>query len=272
MNKAAQARKLGVLDFLQLIYDGHPEYSLIAVKAPIEQTVQALIEFRQGQPTKERMDYKTFRMKERKITDCQIRWEQNIPLRSSLPESDEFAWALPVLKVEGSEWTVILRSLAWLSDEIYDVPREAKALAALLQTKTITLMEEDTSGAIAYKLFDNGELLESFEAADEVQFCSQGREKPALVAQMQKDEEIDEFDPAPNDGYDVGRSARNRFVDEFFQELGIYLPACYPVTDNGKPALAVEPASANRIERADWLSIEETLEGDRQEPDPDDAE
>lgn len=33
-------KPLGCLDFLNFIYNGHPEYSLIAVRAPFETTLE----------------------------------------------------------------------------------------------------------------------------------------------------------------------------------------------------------------------------------------
>lgn len=269
MNETSLQKKLGVIDFLKMIYNGHPEYSLIAVKAHIDKTVQAFIEFREGQQTKERRDYKTFGMKERKIVSRTIQCEQNIPIRRSKAVYDddeggeEVAWVILFLQVYDSEWTVILRSLFWLKYELYDVPKEAKALSVKLQTKTITLMEEDTSGAIAYELLENGELLEEFEYAggdEDFRFESKLREKPNINFNWYPDEDED-YDP--DQEYDVSAEPRNQFVDAFFRELGIYLPACYPVSDEGNPALAVMETSENTINRADWVSVEEKLEDDR---------
>ena len=38
-----QSNKLGIKDFIKMIYDGHPEYTLIAVKAPFEATISGFI-------------------------------------------------------------------------------------------------------------------------------------------------------------------------------------------------------------------------------------
>ncbi|MBD2185287.1 hypothetical protein H6S82_03855 [Planktothrix sp. FACHB-1355] len=278
MNEISPQIKLGVLDFIKMIYNGHPEYSLIAVKASIDDTVQAFIEFREGQQVKERRDYKTFRMKERKIVHRSIRWEQNIPIRRGKERYDdddggeEIVWGILFLQVYGSEWTVILRSLCWLRDEIDDVPKEAKSLSTNLQTKAITLMEGETTGYIGYELLKNGELLEKFEHDgddEDFYFESKLREKPDIHLNRYSDEDEDYN---PDREYDVSTQPRNQFVDAFFRELGIYLPACYPVSDDGKPTLAFVADSENTIERADWVSVEEKLENDRIEADPDDAE
>ncbi|MFN6570449.1 hypothetical protein [Dendronalium sp. ChiSLP03b] len=270
MKELLKEQKLGVVDFLKFIYNGHPEYSLIAVKAPIEETVKAFIELSQAQKIRERMDYKTFRMKEINIASREIHWEQNLPLRSS-EEYEELEWAIPFVQVRGNEWTVILRSLFNLTgDEIQDVRREAKELSARFETKAITLMEEDTSVAIEYEFFNNGERWERFVNADDTHFESKFREKPDINFDWcpEDDEDYDS-----DQEYDVNTEPRVQFVNTFFTELGIYLPACYPVTDNGKPTLAVEKRSENTIERADWVCIKETLA--KEEPkqlDEDDAE
>lgn len=275
MSDSTSQQKLGVLDFLNMIDAGHPEYSLIAVKAPIEQVVPAFIEFCEAQQTKPRMDYKTFRNKELQITDRKIRWEQNITIQPRDLNNDEernetddsFEWGISFLQVNNSEWTVILRSLFYLHEaEINDVPREATALSAQLQTQAITLIEEDTSAAMGYRLYEHGEELEGFEAGDWIHFKSSLRERPAIFFDL--DDEEDYYGAEQNRQYACSAAPefnREQFVDELYRELGIYLPACYPLNLNGKPAIQVEPESADTIARADWLVIQETLQDNQTE-------
>ncbi|BAY13006.1 hypothetical protein [Calothrix sp. NIES-2098] len=54
-----QLQKLGVIDFLHMIYGGHPEYSLFAVKAPIDEVVPVWMELREGLSKRDRHDYRT---------------------------------------------------------------------------------------------------------------------------------------------------------------------------------------------------------------------
>lgn len=200
-----------------------------------------------------------------------IQWEKNISIRTS-EENDYLGMGFPFIRVCNSDWTVILRSIGCLGNEVYEVPKEAQALSARLETKAIILMEEDTSGAIAYELSDNSELVEKYEYAggeEDFYFESKLREKPNINFDWEPDEK-EYYDTDYK--YDVSAEPKNQFVDAFFRELGIYLPACYPVSENEKPALAVVEASEKTIERADLLFIEEKLEDDRKEPDPDDAE
>jgi hypothetical protein len=275
--------RLGVLDFIKLIYEGHPEYSLIAVKAPIDQVVPAFISFREAQTTKQRMDYKTFRNKELKIIERHVHWEQEIALQLGSVSDEEndsedegCEWGMPFLQVAESEWTVILRSLSYLGeDEIKSVPQEAKALSETLQTQAITLMEEDTSAAIGYILFELGEQLEKFDTAPGcgAAFTSTFREEPELLSQLRREDEGEEEDEDDwNAEYDVSKESRVQLVDQLYRQLGIYLPACWPFCLEGKPAMQIEAVSDQTIARADWLVLRETLQDSQVEADEDDAE
>lgn len=150
------------------------------------------------------------------------------------------------------------------------MPKEAKELSAKLQTKAITLSEEDTSAAIGYDFFENGELSEKFEEAPDFNFTfeSKLRAKPDIKFDVDDDDE--DYDTEQE--YDVSAEPRVKFIDEFFSELGIYLPACWWRSINGKPALEVETTSENTIVRADWISLQEEWECDQQEESEDDAQ
>lgn len=247
MRETLPALKFGILDFLDMIYRGHPEYSLLAVKGEIEEVAQAFIEFCQERKTVERFDVETLENKEYAIAGQKIRWEKNIPLQKAR-ECDCLAQVFPLIQVRGSEWTVVQRSLFYLGwDECHGVPQEARSLSAKLQTKAITLMEEDTSGAMGYELFENGKSLEEFEEAGEVRFTSQLREQPNINFDWEPEDEDCEWN--------LEEQPRVKFINELFCELGIYLPACYLATNSGKYVLAVEAESENTIERADWLRV-----------------
>lgn len=276
MQSIVQTQKLGIIDFVEMIYEGHPEYSLLAVKAPIDNVVQALIDLRKGLTKRDRRDWRTMKYKEYRIQSRQMRWEKNIALKPDRTdeenddaEGETLEPGIPVLQIRGTEWTVVIRSLSWLgSDEIEDVPNEAKALSAKFQTRAITFMEEDTSAAIGYDLFENGELLERLEHCDgEVHgFESKLRdEKP----------EIPDWDCENEDGsdreYEVAAEPRVIFINELFSELGIYLPAVWYDTENGQPALRVMSSSKGTIVRADWLSLKEEWTTDVEQPNDDDA-
>jgi hypothetical protein len=276
MLNTIQTQKLGIVDFVKMIHDGHPEYSLLAVKAPIDDVVQALINLREGLTKRDRHDWRTMKYKEYRIQSRQMGWEKNIVLKPGRTDEEEdnaggetIAPGIPVLQVHGTEWTVVIRSLSWLTmDEIEDVPNEAKALSAKFQTKAITLMEEDTSGATGYDLFENGELLEKLQHCDgEVSsFESKLRsEKPEIPDWNCEDED----DSYPD--YEVATDPKVIFISELFSELGIYLPAVWYDVENGKPALQVMSSSEGTIIRADWLRLEEEWTTNIEQPDDDDA-
>lgn len=274
-----ETQKLGIVDFVKMIYDGHPEYSLLAVKAPIDDVVQALIDLREGLNKRDRHDWRTMKYKEYRVQSRQMEWEKNIVLKPGRTDKEEddvggetLDPGMPVLQVRGTEWTVVIRSLSWLNmDEIEDVPNEAKMLSAKFQTQAITLMEEDTSGAMGYDLFEKGESVERFEAGDNVHFTSNLRDAPENLPTSDEDEAYDPDDNDTEQQYCVTNQPRVIFINELFSELGIYLPAVWYDIENGKPALQVMSSSEGTIIRADWLSLQEEWTTDAEQPDDDDA-
>lgn len=238
----------GIIDFLNMVYDGHPEYTLVAVKAPLEETIAAfarVAQQRSGSPA----------VGQDKSGDAQFCFErlEDIPIREAQPE-EEVAAAIAAVSTYGCAWTVLLRSIFFAHDEIFDVPREARALSAALQTRAITLIEEDTSGAMAYELFENGDRLEYFSEAGEedFDFASTLRAKPEIdfeaAAWEEEEDEGAEYE-------DCSEEPRVQFVDALFRDLEIYLPACYLTGDPQQPALSVDPASFEAIARADFLKL-----------------
>ena len=256
--------KLGAIDFFNQDMD---EYTLIAVKAPLEETIQAFINISKNRKTRQRINYSSMRREDRPVTKLSIRRCENILVKESSEEEEEVSYSIPFIAVKNSEWTVILRSYG---AEIDDAPDEAKDLSAELATKTLMLMEEDTSAALRYEWFENGDRLEYFEQADdELYFESKLREKPDIKFNNW-DEEEEDYDP--DSEYDASKQPRVQFVDAFFRELGIYLPAAYAVGDDQQPSLAVLKSSLDTIDRADWLTIEMELETKEKIYDPDDDE
>jgi hypothetical protein len=148
------------------------------------------------------------------------------------------------------------------SDAIHEELEAAKELSTKCQTKVITLSEEDTSGLFGYELCDRGELVEEFDDAEWILFSSKLRSTPEFFVELDEEEKEEcYYDIENNNVYDsTGGFDRIKFVDKLYRELGIYLPDCYPVEDDGKLGLAVGKASENTIERADLLFIEEILE------------
>ncbi len=262
MNEVAQAQKLGILDFLNLIYEKHPEYSLIAVQASIDAVIKAFINQRNQTTTCNREDWQTLKFKEYRLQSRQLEWKQNIALKAwnATDTVSSLNPGFPIVQV--GQWTILLRSLGWLNLELIDeVPKDAKALSSVLHTKAVTLIEEDASGAIAYEIFEDNQVLESVEYFDgEVQFKSKLRDKPIFL-------ELDDEDEA-----DILADVQIRFIHGTFSNLGIYLPAVWCVGDDQTPVLQTMPTSEGTIDRADWITLNEIWETDVEPSDEDDAE
>ncbi len=271
-----QTRKLGSLDFVRMIYNGHPEYSLLAVKAPIDDVVAAWIEFRESQFTRSRHDWHSMTVKTDRLESRQILWDKQIAIVPGVIEdedNEEFINAetepvnkgvpIPAIQVADSEWTVMIRSLSWLdSEQIDNVPKEAKFLSEKFQTYAFTMMEEDTSSAVGYELFDRGESIESFESCGgaEYTFSSQRQDDPQFKDDEDwEDEDCDDENENDDEDY-ISHSEEMQFIDRVVADLGLYIPAVWYFEAEGKPAIQVMPASMGTIARADWLAVTETWE------------
>jgi hypothetical protein len=219
------SERLGVKDFLRLMHDGQPEWSLLAVKASIDEVSEEFVDLH-GATTV----------------------SKDVP-RKAGENYDDVEQVVAVVHVKGNPWTVIFRSLLYVDkSHLEGVAEDAKELSGRLGTRAITFIGQDTSGANAYKLFEKGKLLEDVEweaGGDFFRFKSSLRKRPAL------------------------ESVDDEFVDGIFKELGIYLPACYPMFDQGNSWLAVEKHSLALVERADLIEIPEA---DEEEDDDEEEE
>jgi hypothetical protein len=220
----AKSGPLGVTDFLSFVYDTQPEWTLLAVKAPIEQVAGAFADMRQAD-----------------------RWLHDVPRRDSADVDDVDSSLVVAVQVRGNPWTVIFREIFCVTEAgIEEVAQEAKELSAELKTKAITFVGEDTSGALAYDLFEGGKLLEHAEWEEGGPFHS-------FKSTFRKQPELDE----------VGQE----FADEVFREQGIYLPACYPKSEDEEAWLCVDKVSAGAIERADLIGLEQPGEDEDEDED-----
>lgn len=197
--------------------DGQPEWSLLAIKAPIDEVSDEFADLHGAETV---------------LKDA--------PRKPTTEKFDEVANQVAIVQVKESAWTIVFRSLLYVDEEtIESANEEAKELSARLNTKAITFVGEDTSGSQAYKLFEKGKLLEEadWEVGGEMyNFKSKLRKKPAIEA--------------------VG----DEFADGFFTEQKIYLPCCYPKSEDGQSWLAVEKNSLETIERVDLIELGESDE------------
>lgn len=216
-----QSSHLGVADFLKFMNEGQPEWAILAIKASAEEVADELGDFHGVKNIFKSVEIKTG------------------------AEYDEIEQLVAVVQVKDNPWTIIFRTLLYVDEAaIEGVAEDAKELSGRLNTRAISFIGEDTSGANAYKLFEKGKLLEDveWEAGGEFfRFKSSLRKRPAL------------------------ESVEETFVDEFFRGEGVYVPCCYPRAEKGEPWLAVEKASEGLVERADLIEF-----GDGEEEDEDD--
>ena len=161
--------------------------------------------------------------------------ERDVPLKTAAGAGAEVAPLVALVQPWDNPWTVIFRSLFHVDEAALNgVVAAARLLSRQLKTKAIAFVAEDKSGALGYDLFEKGKLLERAvweEGADFTVFESTTRKQPDLDA-------VD-----------------SKFTDEVFRQLGIYLPACYPVTKGKRSWLAVQQASASAVERADLIAL-----------------
>jgi hypothetical protein len=254
----SQNKSLGCLDFLEFIYHGHPEYSLIAVRAPFETTIETWIEFCRQQQTKQRYNPKLFEMPfpensdiyvSYQVLDVKVERYQNLRSRPN----QKYEYVAPgnlVLKVRDNDWTIIVRSLFNLTEkELQDVPQEAQALSQVLQTQALDFMAEDTSSAMGYTFYDKGEEIESFESGDWLSFESKMRPVPDNWEKFSEAEDYGLPPDKPNQYDEPYSFDRKQFINDFFTEQGIYIPACYHAW-NSSTLILVE-AEENESESVD---------------------
>jgi hypothetical protein len=167
-------------------------------------------------------------------------------------EFDDVAPLIAVVQVKDNPWAIVFRSLLYLDEaQLEAVVDEAKEFSARLHTRTITFIGEDTSGANSYDFFEKGKLLE--EAQWEV-----GGEFFKFKSTLRKRPEVEKV--------------TDEFVNGFFREQGIYVPACYPMAENEDVWLAVEKSSMDAVERADLIEPEAQDGDDQDDSEDDDAD
>ena len=213
---------MGIADFLKFMHDGQPEWSLVAVKAPMDDVTEEFADLHGAESV-----------------------HRDVARKPTTEKYDEVAGQIAIVQVKDHCWSVIFRSLLYVNEShIEGANEDAKELSARLNTKAISFVGDDTSGSQAYKLFEKGKLLEEAEwevGGELYAFKSKLRKKPAIAA--------------------VG----DEFADGFFIEQEIYLPCCYPKSEDGQPWLAVEEGSLELIERADLIELDEADEEEEDE-------
>jgi len=218
-SKEQGSSKLGVKDFLDFVYDTQAEWSLLAVQAPMESVAIELADLHSG-----------------------ASWLHDVPKKPAADGDDMGLPIIAIVQVTENPWTVVFHEICTVSEEgMQAVNDEASKLSAKLKTKAISFAAEDTSGAVGYKLFDAGKIVEEAEWEDGGSFSS-------FKSKLREQPELETVD--------------DEFADAVFREQGIYLPICYPQADDEGAWLMVEKVSAPVVERADLLDLRGEDEGE----------
>jgi hypothetical protein len=175
---------LGMKEFQNWMYEGHPEYAIFAVKAPIDQVVQTLLD-------------KSY------VNDWEKQVETDVSIFDTL--TGKFQYGLPIVQPKSNPWTVVYWHVGGWTDQA----ELCKFCSSSLNTKAIAFGEEDTSCAFGYEIYEAGQQIEGFEycPGEELYFQSEIREEP----------EFDDFDTNEKD-------TMNGFINQMFIEEGIYIP------------------------------------------------
>jgi hypothetical protein len=176
---------LGMKEFQDWINQGHPEYAVFAVRAPIEAVGQML--------TKE--GYASDRRPQVQSTDS---------LMEIIPD-DNYKWK-PVIQPAANSWTV----LYWAVSYWTDLESICQKIASRLETRVISLREEDTSCSVCYTIYERDQLVElvSWCPGEDLYFQSEIRNEP----------ELDDFSSSEG-------NVINRFINETFIAEGVYIPS-----------------------------------------------
>jgi hypothetical protein len=206
--------KIGISDFTDFMSQGQPEWGVVAIRTHDQHAVEEL--------SKE--------LARPKIT-VQVPLACYEDLMLSLQESDPeeldgAAAMIPVLRLKGSDWILVFHSIGSYSTEVDEL---AQSLSSKLKTRCIAFSAEDTSAAMGYAIYENGDRKEKAVLGDTLAFESKERARPNL-----KDTE------------DAGMG----FLEQVFTENGIYLPACSPLIADTKALIGLQGIQPTAISEA----------------------
>jgi ankyrin repeat protein len=140
--KTSSARS-GAKDFISFIHEwGHPEWIVIACKAPLEEVSQAYAGL------------------------CGATGAfGSVAMKPARKMDTEIASLVTIAKPRHSAWTVILRSLCVpiQESEIKEAEKDARALSKKLKARTATFCGADTSYSMTWRLFAGGKQVEQKE-------------------------------------------------------------------------------------------------------------
>lgn len=133
----------GVGDFFNFIYDGEPEWALLAVRAPMDWVSDTFAEFRRAKK--------------------QLR---DVPRKNG--SNEEVAPLVLVVRIKGNPWAIIFRSLFFVGLEDMDsVAEDARELSQRLTTTALAFVGDDKSDSLGYRFFEKGQPVECLQTEEE---------------------------------------------------------------------------------------------------------
>ncbi len=136
---AETAKDIEIKPFLEFIWDwGHPEWTLVAVESPLDLVSKAV----------------------RSISPAKATWK-NVSIRAT-EKGDTMARLVSAVQTKDCAWTIIYLGMCRpLNGKDFAHSEElAKKLSTQLKIRALTFSGEDTSGAMDYRLFQNGKAKE----------------------------------------------------------------------------------------------------------------
>ncbi len=155
-----------------------------------------------------------------------------------LDTAERFAF---VIRLRGSEWSLILQAVDFLTRDMPELESTAQALSKRLDTWAASFLGTDTSLSVYYQMFHRGDSIERVTWDDEELNCFES-DRPRPAATTEDDLEASADGPDHVD------------ADAFFAKYGIYLPACSLSLD--PPQVELVGVSPADVERVDWIELE----------------
>ena len=165
--RKGQAR-FGVRDFLEMVHYTEPEFSVLAVKAPVGKAAKAFAELRHANA-----------------------WMQNVERRAPAGVRDVNSSLTAVVNIKRNPWTIFFRSLFRLGkDDYQSVDEEAMELSIRLKTKAIAFIRDESAQAVGYHFYEQGKLSEQAQWIEDSSVCWF---KSRFRRQPQEDETGEDF-------------------------------------------------------------------------------
>lgn len=202
--------KVGISDFTDFMSQGQPEWGVVAIRTHDQYAVEEV----SNVLARPKM---TVQVPVACYDDLMLALQESDP-----EEFDRAAAMIPVLRLKDSDWILVFHSIGSYSTEVDEL---AQSLSSKLKTRCIAFSAEDTSAAMGYAIYENGDRKEKAVLGDMLVFESKERARPNV-----------------EDTQEAGMT----FLEQVFTESGIYLPACSPLIadTNGLIGLqGIEPAA-----------------------------